>query len=70
MIFACFIPLLSAEIWEKDATEDVYIEASRDGFDRVHLECLEDFMRVRVDFDETFDGVFYTRGSYRYCFKH
>ena len=52
------------EVWEKDVSNDVYIEASREGFERVLLECEEDAMRVKVELEEDFDGVFYTRGSY------
>lgn len=54
------------EIWEKDMTNEVYIEASVEGLEAVHLECFEDKMRVKVDLEEKgFDGVVYTRGSFK-----
>lgn len=54
-----------AELWEKDMTDEVYIEASTEGFESVHLECLSDSMRVKIELSEDFDGIFYTRGSYK-----
>jgi hypothetical protein len=51
--------------WHKDASNDVYIEASDEGFESVSLNCDQDAMRVTVRLEEAFDGVFYTRGSYR-----
>ncbi len=57
--------LCEEQLWEKDASNDVYIEASREGFESVTLKCLpEDEMEVEVKLEEDFDGVFYTRGSY------
>ena len=33
---------------------------------QVHLECFEDKMKVKIDLEEVgFDGVIYTRGSYK-----
>lgn len=67
LIFALLtinVTFCEQEIWEKDASNDVYIEASREGFENVKLTCLEDRMEVEVNLEEDFDGVFYTRGSY------
>ena len=55
----------SDEIWEKDASNDVYIEGSRDGFEAVKVHCKENSMSVSINLEETFEGIFYTRGNYR-----
>jgi len=49
------------QLWEKDASNDVYIEGSREGFEKVSLICSEKAMNVTVHLEEDFDGVFYTR---------
>ena len=57
-----------AEIWEKDYSKEVYIEASVEGLKGLHLECSKDKMKVTIDLEdwvEGFDGVVYTRGSYQ-----
>lgn len=53
-----------SEIWNKDMSEEVYIEASHEGYKSVDLKCTEKGMEVKVVTDEDFDGVIYTRGSY------
>ena len=52
------------EVWEKDMSEDIYIEASHDGFRSVELSCGRKSMVVEVKMEEDFDGVIYTRGSF------
>ena len=49
---------------EKDICEDVYIEASHEGFTEVVLSCGRNSMVVEVKMEEDFDGVIYTRGSF------
>ena len=74
LLFFCFPQKIWSEIWEKDMSEEVYIEASRDGFEFVSLECLEKHFQVTLELEEPFDGVFYTRGSYKQgkppCYFH
>merc|ERR1711971_877116 len=53
-----------SEIWEKDMSKDVYIEASREGYKAVDLKCKKEGMEVVINTDEDFEGVIYTRGSY------
>ena len=52
------------EVWEKDMSEEIYIEASHDGFRSVELSCGKKNMVVEVKMEEDFDGVIYTRGSF------
>ena len=52
------------EVWEKDMSEDIYIEASHEGFTSVELSCGRKSMVVQVNMEEDFDGVIYTRGSF------
>ena len=56
--------LCEGEVWEKDMSEDIYIEASHDGFTAVELSCGKKNMVVEVKMEEDFDGVIYTRGSF------
>ena len=35
-----------AEIWEKDYSKEVYIEASVEGLKGLHLECSKDKMKI------------------------
>merc|ERR1712172_150963 len=63
------------KLWEKDMSQEVYIEASVEGLKGLHLQCFKDKMKVTVelaDHVEDYDGVVYTRGSYsmgkRPCF--
>ena len=56
------------ELWKKDMTDEVYIEASVEGLKELHLECTKTQMKVKIelgDHVEGFDGVVYTRGSYQ-----
>jgi len=60
-IFIVQLALAEQQLWEKDASEEVYIEGSREGFERVDLKCNEKFMKISVKMEEDFDGIFYTR---------
>ena len=74
LLFFCFPHKILSEIWEKDMSEEIYIEASRDGFEFISLDCLEKHFQVTLELEEPFDGVFYTRGSYKQgkppCYFH
>ena len=63
--------LVLAEVWEKDMSNEVYIEASNEGFVSVQLTCGKKRMVVEVEMEEDFDGVMYTRGSFmsKYVFS-
>ena len=52
------------EVWEKDMSEEIYIEASHEGFEGVELSCGRKSMVVEVKMEEDFDGVIYTRGGF------
>jgi len=52
------------EVWEKDMSEEIYIEASHEGFHSIELTCGKKNMVVEVKMEEDFDGVIYTRGSF------
>ena len=56
--------LACGEVWEKDMSNEVYIEASSEGFVSVQLTCGKKRMVVEVEMEEDFDGVIYTRGSF------
>lgn len=56
--------MVSSETWEKDMSEEIYIEASSEGFTEVRLTCGKKRMVVEVFMEEDFDGVIYTRGSF------
>ena len=45
-------------------SEEIYIEASHEGFSSVKLTCGKKRMVVEVKMDEDFDGIIYTRGSF------
>ena len=53
-----------AETWEKDMSEEIYIEASHEGFTEVSLACGRKRMVVEVKMEDDFDGIMYTRGSF------
>ena len=65
------VRLVLAEVWEKDMSNEVYIEASSEGFVSVQLTCGKKRMVVEVEMEEDFDGVMYTRGSFmsKYVFS-
>ncbi len=72
-LFVLLLYVISAasdDVWERDASSDVYIEASREGFEHVSLDCHSDTMEVTVHFDEPFEGILYTRGSYKVQREH
>ena len=56
--------VVSAETWEKDMSEEIYIEASSEGFTGVKLTCGKKRMVVEVNMEEDFEGIIYTRGSF------
>ena len=58
------VRLALGEVWEKDMSNEVYIEASSEGFVSVQLTCGKKRMVVEVEMEEDFDGVIYTRGSF------
>ena len=51
-------------MWEKDMSEEIYIEASHEGFSQIKLSCGNKRMVVSVEMEEDFDGIIYTRGSF------
>lgn len=55
----------SDDVWEKDMSNEIYIEASHEGFHHVKLQCTESKMIVEVLMEAAFEGIFYTRGSYK-----
>ena len=60
------ITMISAEIWQGEFGKDVYIEATTEGLEAVHLKCYEDKMEVMIELEQPrFDGLIYTRGSYK-----
>ena len=63
--FCLLLGTSKTELWEKELGKEVYIEASEDGLKAVHLECSQNQMKVKVELDQLFDGVIYTRGSYK-----
>ena len=56
--------LVTADTWEKDMSDEIYIEASHEGFRSVKLSCGKKRMVVEVKMEEDFDGIIYTRGSF------
>ena len=65
-VLLCLFGFCNSEtVWEKDASEEVFLPFSGTGFTDVKLQCLPEAMKVTVDLEESFDGVFYTRGSYK-----
>ena len=58
------VRLVLGEVWEKDMSNEVYIEASSEGFVSVQLTCGKKRMVVEIEMEEDFDGVIYTRGSF------
>ena len=60
------ISTIKAEIWQGEFGKDVYIEATTEGLEAVHLRCYEDKMEVKIELEQPrFDGLIYTRGSYK-----
>ena len=71
VLLILMVRLVLAEVWEKDMSNEVYIEASSEGFVSVQLTCGKKRMVVEVEMEEDFDGVMYTRGSFmsKYVFS-
>ena len=60
------IILSKAEIWQGEFGKDVYIAATTEGLEAIHLKCYEDKMEVKIELEQPrFDGIIYTRGSYK-----
>ena len=56
------------EIWEKDMSNEVYIEGSTEGFEKVRVTCDSAKKSLTVSVvlsDPDFAGIFYTRGSFK-----
>ena len=64
LLWSSLCCVCEGEVWEKDMSEEVYIEASQEGFTEVVLSCGRNSMVVEVKMEEDFDGVIYTRGSF------
>jgi hypothetical protein len=65
VVWLCLLlAMVRCEVWEKDMTDEVYIEASHEGFHSVQLTCGKKRMIVELDMEDDFDGVVYTRGSF------
>ena len=45
-------------------SDEIYIEASHEGFKSIQLSCGKKRMVVEVKMEEDFDGIIYTRGSF------
>lgn len=58
------VSMARAETWEKDMSDEIYIEASHEGFESINLSCGNKRMVVEVKMEEDFDGIIYTRGSF------
>jgi len=55
---------VNGEMWEKDMSDEIYIESSFEGFNYVKLACGKKRMIVNVEMEDDFDGIIYTRGSF------
>ena len=64
VLLVLMVRLVMGEVWEKDMSNEVYIEASSEGFVSVQLTCGKKRMVVEVEMEDDFDGVIYTRGSF------
>lgn len=64
LIWMLIVSMARAETWEKDMSDEIYIEASHEGFESVNLSCGNKRMVVEVKMEEDFDGIIYTRGSF------
>ena len=64
LVVTVLVTAALAETWEKDMSEEIYIEASHEGFTEVSLACGRKRMVVEVKMEDDFDGIMYTRGSF------
>ena len=64
LIWMLIVSMARAETWEKDMSDEIYIEAIHEGFESVNLSCGNKRMVVEVKMEEDFDGIIYTRGSF------
>ena len=55
---------VSSDLWEKDMSDEIYIESSFEGFNYVKLACGKKRMIVDIEMEDDFDGIIYTRGSF------
>ena len=64
LVVTVLVTAALAETWEKDMSEEIYIEASHEGFTEVSLACGRKRMVAEVKMEDDFDGIMYTRGSF------
>ena len=50
------ISTIKAEIWQGEFGKDVYIEATTEGLEAVHLRCYEDKMEVKIELEQPRSG--------------
>ncbi|XP_065172496.1 uncharacterized protein [Atheta coriaria] len=61
----CWVICITAdEIFESDLGEDMKIGLADGGYKSVKLKCGSNSMHIKLETDEDFDGVIYTRGSF------
>lgn len=53
------------ELWEREVGSQMTIGPSLRGYNEVNLKCGAEHMSITVKTENDFDGVLYTRGSYR-----
>lgn len=65
-IFTYFLFVFSyGELWEREVGSQMTIGPSLRGYNEVSLKCGAEHMSITVKTEGNFDGVLYTRGSYR-----
>lgn len=52
------------ELWQQDASNLFQIGASTQGLQNVHLKCGSNSMHVKLETENDFTGVMYTRGNF------
>lgn len=60
-----FCVFSSGERWEREVGSQMTIGPSLTGYNEVNLKCGVEHMSITVKTEDNFDGVLYTRGSYR-----
>lgn len=53
-----------AEVWKQDLGDQFQIEPSTQGVQNVHLKCGSNSMIVKLETDQEFTGVMYTKGNF------
>ncbi|XP_026465126.1 uncharacterized protein LOC113367761 [Ctenocephalides felis] len=57
--------ITDTKLWKEDLSESMdLIEPSTEGLQKVHLKCGPNTMHVKLETEENFTGVMYTRGSF------